>query len=240
MSRFFITDADILSGEHITLKGENFHHLSRVLRARVGEKVEVCDGKGTDYFCTAERFDKESALLKINRTALNTAENGPFITLYQCVAKGDKMEQIITRCIEMGVSRIVPVMSEHCVARVRGDEKGERWRKVALSAAKQSGRGIVPEVTAVMDIKDAVREMAKSKLAFVCYEKETEHTLASLPTADEIAFLIGSEGGLSENEAKLWQTAGLGAVSLGERILRTENAAAYVLPVLFYKSQTEV
>ena len=240
MSRFFITEDDTLNGEYITLKGENFHHLARVLRARVGERVEVCDGKGTDYFCVAERFDKESARLKIEKSAPNTAENGPFITLYQCVAKGDKMEQIITRTIEMGVSRIVPVMSEYCVSRVEGDKKGERWRKVALSAAKQSGRGIIPEVTPVMDIKDAILRMADNRLAFVCYEKEWENTLAALPASDEIAFLIGSEGGLSEAEAKLWQAAGLNAVTLGERILRTENAAAYVLPVLFYKSQTEV
>jgi len=141
--------------------------------------------------------------------------------------------------VEMGVSRIVPVLSRYCVARPEGDKKTQRWRKVALSAAKQSGRGMVPEVTEVMDVKDAIEEMSQAELSFVCYEKEQTKTLADLPTAQRISFLIGSEGGLSEEEAALWQSKGITAVSLGKRILRTENAATYVLPVLAYKSQTE-
>ncbi len=240
MSRFFLTEQDSIGEQEITLRGENFHHLARVLRARVGEAVEVCDGKGTDYYCVAEGFDKESARLRVERTSPSAAEEGPFITLYQCIAKGDKMEQIITRCTEMGVSRFVPVLSRYCVARPEGDKKIARWQKVALSAAKQSGRGLVPEVAPIMDIADAIEEMASAELSFVCYERESERSISELPVAKEISFLIGSEGGLSEEECALWQSKGIPAITLGKRILRTENAAAFVVPVLFYKSQTEV
>lgn len=240
MSRFFLTSEDSLGNGEIVLRGENFHHLARVLRARVGDRVEVCDGRGTDYFCVAEAFDKESATLHIEREAESTAESGPFITLYQCVPKGDKMEQIITRCTEMGVSRFVPVQSRYCVAKVEGDKKIARWQKVALAAAKQSGRGLVPEVCPAVDIKVAIEEMAAAELAFVCYEKESRRTAAELTVAENIAFLIGSEGGLSEEEKALWEQKNIPAITLGERILRTENAAACVVPVLFYKSQTEV
>ena len=240
MRRFFLTEQDSLEGQKIILRGENFHHLSRVLRARVGEAVEVCDGKGTDYYCIAQGFDKESATLLVERTSPSTAEEGPFITLYQCIAKGDKMEQIITRCIEMGVSRFVPVLSQYCVARPEGNKKIERWQKVALAAAKQSGRGLVPEVTSIMDIADAIEEMARAELSFVCYERETFRSAAELPVAKEISFLIGSEGGLPEQERARWESKGIPAITLGKRILRTENAAACVVPVLFYKLQTEV
>ncbi len=240
MSRFFLTNEDSIGENQIVLRGENFHHLARVLRARVGDEVEVCDGKGTDYFCLAESFDKESATLSVTKSAPASAEDGPFITLYQCIAKGDKMEQIITRCTEMGVSRFVPVLSRFCVARPEGDKKIARWQKVALAAAKQSGRGLVPEISPIIDIKEAIEQMAEQPFAFVCYEKETRGTLAQLPSAKEISFLIGSEGGFADEECALWESKKIPSVTLGKRILRTENAAAYVLPVLFYKSQTEV
>lgn len=241
MSRFFLTDGDSVSEHEICLRGENFHHLSRVLRARVGEKTEVCDGKGTDYFCVCKAFEKDCAYLAIERTAPSKAEDGPKVTLYQCIAKGEKMEQIITRTVEMGVYRIVPVLSRFCVARPdQAEKKLERWRKIALSAAKQSGRGLVPEIAPIMDIKDAIKALGQARNAFVCYEKEQQHSLAEFPAAKEISFLIGSEGGLSEQECALWQQQGIPAVTLGNRILRTENAAAFVLPVLFYKAQTEV
>lgn len=239
MSRFFLTDEDSINSSEIILRGENFHHLGRVLRARVGDEVELCDGKGMDYFCVAEHFDKESATLSITKSVPSTAEDGPFITLYQCIAKGDKMEQIITRCTEMGVSRFVPVLSRYCVARPEGDKKIARWQKVALAAAKQSGRGLVPEVCPIINIEQAIELMAKNPLSFVCYEKETCNTIANLPAAKEISFLIGSEGGFADEECALWQSKKIPSVTLGKRILRTENAAAYVLPMLAYKSQIE-
>ena len=241
MSRFFLTPEDSIETNKIVLRGENHHHLSRVLRARVGEAVEVCDGKGTDYFCRCASFEKECARLSIEQVAQSAAENGPKVTLYQCIAKGEKMEQIITRTVEMGVYRIVPVLSRFCVARPeQAEKKLERWRKIALSAAKQSGRGLVPEIAPIMDIKDAIEEMATAPKAFVCFEKEEKQTLAELEMGQEVSFLIGSEGGLSDEECAMWEQKGIGAVTLGSRILRTENAAAYVLPVLFYKLQTEV
>ncbi len=239
MSRFFLTKEDSLQSGSIILRGENYHHLTRVLRARVGEKTEVCDGKGQDYFCICERFDKDSAYLRVEHSAPSVSEDGPKVTLYQCIAKGDKMEQIISRNVEMGVCRIVPVLSRFCVARPEGDKKIERWRKVALSAAKQSGRGIVPEVTNIIPIEQAIEEIAAAELGFVCYEKEKKGSLAQLPRAEEISFLIGSEGGLSDEECALWQQKNIPAVTLGNRILRTENAAAYVLPILTYKYQRE-
>ncbi len=241
MSRFFLSEQDTLTDSEICLRGENYHHLSRVLRARVGDAVEVCDGKGMDYFCRCSAFDKDSARLAIERSAPAVSEEGPRVTLYQCIAKGEKMEQIITRSIEMGVYRLVPVLSRFCVARPEeGKKKWERWNKIALSAAKQSGRGILPEVAPIMSIKDAIEEMAEAECAFVCYEKEEKGTLAALPLAESISFLIGSEGGLAPEEKELWEQKGIPAVTLGKRILRTENAAPYVLPILFYKSQTEV
>ena len=238
MSRFFITETDTLA-EQIVLRGENYHHLTHVLRAAVGEKVCVCDGAGTEYECTLSAVDGQNAYLTIDQKHDALGESKLDITGFQCLAKGEKMEQIITRCVEMGVHRIVPVYSRFCIAKPTGASKTMRYKKIALSAAKQSGRAIVPEIGDTIDFQEAVQRLCAFQNGFVCYEKETEYSLLEMEACGtQIGFLIGSEGGFSAEEAACWRAAGLRSVSLGPRILRTENAAAFVLPILYSKYGT--
>lgn len=238
MSRFFITEMDTLA-EQIVLRGENYHHLTHVLRAVMGEKVWVCDGTGAEYECTLSAVDGQCAYLTIDQKHDALGESKLDITVFQCLPKGEKMEQIITRCVEMGVRRIVPVYSRFCIAKPTGASKTMRYKKIALSAAKQSGRAVVPEIGDTIDFQVAVQRLCALQNGFVCYEKETENSLLEMEACGtQIGFLIGSEGGFSSDEAAFWRAAGLKSVSLGPRILRTENAAAFVLPILYSKYGT--
>ncbi len=237
MNRFFLSNGDTVGEREITLTGENYIHLTRALRARIGEECIVCDGKRTDYFCRVAAVDKETVTLSIEKAAPSAGESDIGITLYQCLPKGDKMESVISRAVETGVRRIVPVVSRNCVARPeRADKKVERWNRIARSAAEQCGRGILPVVADITDFSGALAMLAAHETAFICFENETERKLSGLTLTKDVGFLIGPEGGLAPEEAALWEKAGIPAVSLGRRILRTENAAAFVLPVLHYKN----
>lgn len=238
MSRFFLNEGDTLTQNTVTLTGENYHHLTRSLRAAVGEMCDVTDGHGTDYHCRITEITAEAATLEVLSSEPGRGEVGARITVYQCLAKGDKMEQIITRCVEMGVDKIVPVESRFCIVKNENEaKKRARWQKIALSAAKQSGRSIVPEIGAVISIKQAIAALSEHNCAFVCYENEHERSLAQIAAGGEYAFLVGPEGGLAPEEQQMWEAAGIPAVSLGTRILRTENAATFVVPILQYKTE---
>ena len=238
MSRFFLTETDRVENQSITLYGENYHHLAHVLRARTGEHITVCDGRGTDYECVLRKIDRQSAEFSVERVLPSQGESGLHITLFQCLAKGEKMEQIISRSVEMGVDKIVPVLSRFCIAKIQPGDSGklERYQKIALSAAKQCGRGKIPQICAPVDIREAITMLSSLQNSFVCYENEKEETLLDFSfTGSEIGFLIGPEGGLAGEEEQMWRAAHIPSLSLGRRILRTENAAAFVLPILYCK-----
>ena len=235
MNRFFLSREDTVGEKEIVLTGENYIHLTRALRARIGEECVVCDGACTDYLCRVAAADKQTVTLTVERTEKTAGESDISITLYQCLPKGDKMESVISRAVEAGITRIVPVVSRNCVARPeRIDKKTERWNRIAASSAGQCGRGILPRVTEIKDLGEALSMLSAHQTAFVCYENETKRRISDIPLSGDIGFLIGPEGGLAPEEAAVWEAAGLPAVTLGRRILRTENAAAFVLPILHY------
>ncbi len=240
MQRFFISDAEKVEGDCLWVeKGDNFFHMTRSLRVRIGEQLIFCDGLGTDHLCEVKEITAERALLTILQTRPSLGEPACTLRLFQCLAKGDKMEQIIKRCVEMGISEIIPVQSENCVVKLKAGDRSklERWQKIALSAAEQCGRGKIPTVSPVLSLPQALEQMKACDVNFICYENEEGHSIADLATenAKTIAFLVGPEGGLSPNEKEKWEALNIPALSLGRRILRTENAAAFVLPILQYK-----
>lgn len=240
MQRFFMSEAETIEGGTLLVqKGDNFFHLTRSLRVRIGEKLIFCDGKGSDHLCEVREIAADKATLSILQTVPSTGETTCKMRLFQCLAKGDKMDQIVKRCVEMGISEIIPVQSENCVVKLKNGDSGkvERWQKIAHSAAEQSGRGIIPAVHPAVSLEKALEMMAQSDIKFICYENEEGHSIADIDTdgAGSIAFLVGPEGGLSPNEKTKWEQMKIPSVSLGRRILRTENAAAFVLPILQYK-----
>ena len=237
MPRFFIAGTN-LAGDMAILKGRDAEHV-RVLRLRPGEDVILCDGQGTDYKCRLVYADKEQAEAEILEVVPCSAEPSVKVTVLCGLPKGDKTDYIIQKCVEAGASEIAFFLSDRCVARPGEPEKKlERWQRIAEEAAKQSGRGIIPQVSWAGDFAGALDAAIKTELPLFMYETgEREALNAVLEANKEVktaAIVTGPEGGFAEFEAKLAKIAGLRVCSMGERILRCETAPVVAVSALMY------
>ena len=242
MPRFFVTSSQI-EGDSITIQGEDAHHISRALRAAVGDPVTVCDMSRTEYECVLTDFLTDRVIAKI--LSSHTADTEPplRITLYQALPKGDKLDTVIQKAVECGASRIVPFESERCVARMKADSeerKTERRNRIAVEAAKQCGRGCLPEVLPTVSFEKMLEAASEADTVLFCYEGDGTLPIgvilskAELPRGGEIALVIGSEGGFSQREAASAAARGFRMTGLGPRILRTETAPTFALACLSY------
>ena len=236
MARFFVP-SDAIDGEYIHIIGEEAAHMTRVLRMRAGDTFTACDGAKTDYLCEIESADKKEVLAKICEKKENEAESDIRITLYQGIPKGAKLDYIVQKCVEIGACSIVPVKTERVVK--GGDVKRERLSRIAFEAAKQSGRGIIPEVGEALSFADAASEAAaKTELVLFPYECEKDMSLKCAlrgKTPCSVSVFIGPEGGFSKAEVSLAKEKGFAIVTLGKRILRTETAGAVTCGNIFYE-----
>lgn len=234
MPRFFVEN---VSSDIIRITGEDANHIGRSLRMRIGDELTICS-QGRDYHCTISSITPLDVTLEVNSSELCAAEPSVNVTLYQAVPKSDKLSTIIQKSTELGAVRIVPVLTRRCVSRPDKrdfDKKLSRLQKIAESAAKQSGRGIIPEVAPLITFDEAIEEMKKADTAMLFYE-EGGVRFGDVPLADskEIAVFIGSEGGLDAEEAQRAKDAGIYNVWLGNRILRCETAPAAVISILMH------
>lgn len=236
MPRFFVDGQP--EGGVLVLRGENAHHAGRVLRLRPGEAVTLCDGKGTDYDCTVETLEKDAVTCRVLGSHPADTEPKQQLTLFMALPKGDKMEFIVQKAVELGVSEIVPYLSKNCVSRPdKTDKKVERWRKIAVEAAKQCGRGVLPAVHAVVPAAEAVRLAAQAETALFLYENEKQTGLRDAlagGVGKTVSLMVGPEGGFAPEEAAAAKDAGLVSVSLGTRILRCETAPVAALAAVLY------
>ncbi|MCI8360424.1 MAG: 16S rRNA (uracil(1498)-N(3))-methyltransferase [Clostridiales bacterium] len=223
------------------LEGADAAHIVKALRMRPGERLTVCDLKGTDYFCEIAAADPQRVELTVLETAPTKSEPKLAVTLYQCVPKGDKLDGVVQKAVELGVSRIVPVLSSRCVSRPDPKSMGkktDRWRKIAREAAGQSGRGVLPAVDPALDFNACAAALSGYDLSLFFYEEGGEplRTLVSRtalpPSGGRAAVLIGPEGGFTPEEARKAASAGAATVTLGPRILRTETAPIAALTAL--------
>ncbi len=218
------------------ITGEDAQHIIKSLRMKAGEELSVCDGGKIQHDCVIENISGGTVEVLVKSSYPCKNEPHSKITLYQALAKGDKMDFIIQKSVELGVAEIVPVLTSRCVS--RPDEKSmkkklERWNKIALQAAMQSRRGIIPVVKPMMKLSDAAKRAGKS--AVVCYE------LGGKPLGElveerksEISLFIGSEGGFERSEVESIIKEGGSAATLGNRILRAETAPLAALSVIMY------
>ena len=248
MPRFFIRKNQI-EGDVVTVTGDDAHHISRALRMAAGERITVCDMQKYEYECELYEFLPDCVRARILKTVKAETEPPYRVHVYQALTKGDKLDSIIQKAVECGVAELTTFESERCVARVKdgGEQKKlERRQRIALEAAKQSGRGIVPEIHPTVSFKEAIVEASRADLALFCYEGDGTEPLpvwieqwkktsakadGELPT---VSVVIGSEGGFSQAEAEAAISAGLLPTGLGRRILRTETASGFVLACLVY------
>ena len=236
MPRFFIDEAVVGT---FRLVGEDAAHVAKSLRMRLGETLILCHD-GVDYTCKIVGFERDAVLVELVSVQPCAAEPNVAVTLFQGLPKGDKMDLIVQKAVEVGVGAIVPVVTKRCIS--RPDEKNlhkkvQRWQKIALEAAKQSGRGIVPKVLDVQDFPQAVTLGAQLEEAILFYEGGGAPLKTLLQQAKSVAIFIGPEGGFEEDEVKCAVEAGVSICSLGNRILRTETAAIVASALTVYESE---
>lgn len=241
MHRFFADPSQIKEKE-IILTGIDVNHIRNVLRMHIGEEILISNGQGTDYHCRLENIDETSVTASVMWRLDGNAELPVTITLFQGLPKGDKLEFIIQKCVELGAARIVPVRTRRTIVKLdakKEQAKRKRWMGISESAAKQSGRGIVPEVGQVMDFSEAVKEAKSMDVCLIPYElaKGIEHTrevCTAIKPGQSVGIFIGPEGGFEEEEVSMAIEAGAIPLTLGKRILRTETAGMALISVLAY------
>ncbi len=225
MPRFFIED---IEGDRLTVTGDDARHIGRSLRMKPGEEITLCDTRGTDCLCVIESVSETDVIVQVRERRKSDTEPTVRVTLYQGYPKGDKLETVIEKAVELGVSAVVPVLTERSVARPdakSASRKLERWQRHALEAAKQCGRGIIPQVEPLIGIAALPARMAAHDCAIFCYELGGEPLTKALGSSpSDVGIFIGPEGGISSAEADALVKAGAVPVTLGKRILRTETA----------------
>lgn len=242
MPRFFTQDITETGG---CITGEDAKHIAKVLRMKVGDELTVCDTKGRDYDCMIEEIGAGEVRLKVLSVAPSQSEPDVRVHLYQAMPKADKMETIIQKAVELGAASITPVMTRRCVSRPDAksmDKKLVRYNRIALEAAKQCGRGVVPPVLPLLELPQALEQMQRTGCPILFYENATAPAKQVIAKAREsgkeleIAVLIGAEGGFDEDEVALAREHGCHILSLGKRILRCETAPLAALTILMYET----
>lgn len=241
MPRFFAPSSDIEDGT-ILIKGDDARHIARALRMAEGDEITVCDMHGNEHLCELVRIRDEECRCEIRQTRIGDTEPPLFITLYMAYPKGDKLETVVQKAVELGASRIVPFESSRCIKRPSADkaEKNtKRLSRIAEEAAKQCGRSRLPIVEMPKTFAEALEDAAKADLAIFCYEGEGTESLKSIleskGEAKSAAVVVGAEGGFSLAEADAARQMGFKMANLGKRILRCETAPSYALAAISYK-----
>jgi len=242
MPRFFVKP-DQIQNEWVIITGNDVNHMKNVLRMSPGDTLSVSDGAGTDYFCIIEAMDKDEVRLHIENSWESYKELKSRLYLFQGLPKGDKLELIIQKAVELGVYEIIPMITRRTIVKLDDSKltkKLNRWQNIAESAAKQSGRGIIPKIKKPMDFTEALSYSHSLECNLIPYERAegveaSRKLIKSAANKGCIGIFIGPEGGFDAAEIELAIKAGIEPMTLGRRILRTETAGLAVLSVLMFQ-----
>lgn len=242
MEYFFVAKEDLeLENSKAYIKDEDNHHLTKVFRAKEKDIVEISDGEDNQYICEIETIDSKETTLKILEKSKIARESSVKVVLYQGIPKAQKMDMIIQKVTEVGVSTIYPLKMKRCVVNLKEkeDKKIDRWQKIAYEAAKQSKRGVIPKVEKSLTIKEAIKSMESNDLNIVFYEgqgvQKIKDILREKQDIKSIGIFIGPEGGFDEEEITLLKDKNAFLGSLGARILRTETAGIVGASLVLYE-----
>ena len=243
MYHFFVDKSNIID-KTIIIEGQDFNHIKNVLRMREGEEISVGNGEDeNEYRCAIDSFEDDRVICKLLFIKEANVELPSKVILYQCLPKADKMEMIIQKCVELGVSEIVPVTSKRCVVKLddkKASTKIARWQAIAEAAGKQSKRAYIPLIGQVKKFSDAVKDADRTDIKIIPYElsegmDDTKKVFENIKPGKSVAIFIGPEGGFDESEIDEAVNFGIKPISLGRRILRTETAGMTVLAWIGYK-----
>lgn len=241
MPRFFV-DPNQIKDDTIEITGQDVRHIRDVLRLAPNEEVTICDGRGTDYKGVITQVGQEVIMITTLEKAPSSSEPQTKLTLFQSLIKGDKFEWVIQKAIEIGVHEIIPMETAHCVVKIDNPKKTAtkvaRWNKIAESAAKQSGRGVIPVVLDPVPYARALELSSSMDISCMAYEKEMSTNLKSclqMAKGKAVGVLVGPEGGFSEKEVLMAEKANVRCITLGPRILRSETASIVLVSNILYE-----
>lgn len=241
MARFFVPEEN-LREKQIVVRGDDVNHIKNVLRMVEGDVVTISCGKGMDYVCTIAELGQDRIMLDIQEERAAISELPVAITLFQALPKKDKMELVIQKAIELGASRIVPMETKRCVVKLDDKKKEKkiiRWQAIAEAAAKQCGRGKIPEIYSVVSFEQALGMAQGLDTVIIPYElcdnmADSVQVMKQASEKRSIGIFIGPEGGFERSEVEQSIDCGAIPISLGKRILRTETAGLAALSVLMF------
>ncbi len=245
MYQFFVNPSQI-QGKTVTILGGDVNHIKNVLRMKPGEEISVSNGQdGREYRCGIVALEEGQILCELRFIKEDGVELPVRVHLFQCLPKGDKMDLIIQKAVELGASEVVPVAAKRCVVKLDGkkaEAKEKRWQAIAEAAAKQSRRGIIPLVSPVVPFEQALLQARSMDCKLIPYELAqdmgyTRECIGSLREGQDVAVFIGPEGGFEEAEVEQAKACGFSPITLGKRILRTETAGLTVLSWILYQME---
>ena len=246
MYQFFVEPSQI-QGNRVIITGKDVNHIKNVLRMKKGEEIAVSNGSdGKEYRCGIAEFTEDEVICEFYFVKEDALELPSKVYLFQGLPKADKMELIIQKAVELGVYQVIPVSCKRAVVKLdekKAKSKIARWQGIAEAAAKQSKRGIIPEVKDVMTMKEAIAYSQQCQVRMIPYElaegmEKTKEIIGSLKPGEDVAIFIGPEGGFEEAEVQAAMDSGIVPVTLGKRILRTETAGMTVLSWIMYQLES--
>lgn len=247
MPKFFINDENMIKDNQISIQGNDYNHIKNVLRKNIDDELNICNvDSNKNFLCKIVEINDKQIILNIENELESNAESNVNITIYQGLPKAEKMELIIQKSTELGVSSIVPTVMKRCVVKLEEKDKSKkilRWQKIAEVAAKQSGRDKITKIEEIENIKNICENINDYDAVLLAYENEKNNSIKQEIQAlkemskkeYEIAVIIGPEGGLDEEEVELLQNSGAKVVTLGNRILRTETVSLTITSILMYE-----
>lgn len=241
MQHFFVTPMQVKEG-FIYIEGSDVNHMKNVLRMKQGEELHVSDGDNHKYLCRVEQFEPDRAVVRIIEEEECKTELPSRMYLFQGLPKSDKMELIVMKAVELGIYEVIPVSTRRAVVKLdekKAAKKTARWNEIAKSAAKQSGRDVIPHVTDVMSYEKALSYAKELDILLIPYElaqgmEETRNVISAIEPGQSVGIFIGPEGGFEKEEVEAAIEAGAREITLGKRILRTETAGLSILSILMY------
>lgn len=244
MYKFFVIEEQIKDNK-INIIDDDVNHIKNVLRLEKDEEIEICNiSSSTNYLCKIIELTNKNVECEIIKNIESNKESSVYLHIFQGLPKAEKLEMIIQKTTEIGVSEITPVEMSRCVVKLDDKSKEKkllRWKKIAEVAAKQSKRDKIPIINMPINIKNIYEKIVDYDIVLVAYENEQTNTikdiLKSIPETEniKIAVIVGPEGGIDEKEIELLTQQGIQSVSLGKRILRTETAPIVLSSIIMYE-----
>jgi 16S rRNA (uracil1498-N3)-methyltransferase len=240
MPRFYVPSPKIEKGK-LKVEGQSVRHIRNVLRLKKGDEMTVFDGSGKEYGGTIVGESSSSVIMAIQEILPSKTESPLEITLAQSLLKGEKMDYLIQKATELGVREIVPFFSSRSIPLLEGSKRSarlRRWLKIAIEASKQCGRGVVPVIQPIQEYSGLLLSASQDSLRLILWEREGERlgeVLTPVKEKTKVFFMVGPEGGFSQEEVENAKQAGFLPISLGERILRSETVSLSLLSILQYE-----